>query len=150
MSKKDERKHRKLERNKRLYAGLTPAEQFALYAKIKDRRKKTSQPQQEKKPTKCWWRSTNKAKVQANALRLCKDADGVVVNYNFYLKTEHWELTRNRKLEESGRRCNRCFQTKDLQVHHKHYRSLFAEADEDLEVVCEQCHVEIHKRRQHW
>jgi hypothetical protein len=70
--------------------------------------------------------------------------------YQRYLQSAAWQATRGRRLALSGNRCEfrsldeyflkyegeRCAATTDLHVHHLHYRSLGAEQDNDLEVLC--------------
>jgi hypothetical protein len=72
--------------------------------------------------------------------------------YQLYLRSDHWQKTRLRRLTVAGHQCEfkeetgqyksyslygpRCTETADLEVHHLHYRSLGAEKDEDLEVLC--------------
>lgn len=41
-------------------------------------------------------------------------------------------------------RCERCGAKRDLQVHHKTYERLGVERDQDLEVVCADCHRQHH------
>ena len=60
--------------------------------------------------------------------------------YLAYLNSSSWRARRNRALQLSEYRCNRCTSKRDLQVHHKTYERLGGEWDEDLEVVCANCH----------
>lgn len=62
-----------------------------------------------------------------------------------YYKTEHWINRREEMLEESDG-CEECNSHKNLQVHHKHYNSLFKEKDSDLMVLCKNCHQELHNK----
>jgi hypothetical protein len=76
-----------------------------------------------------------------------------VRDYEKYLQSPHWQRTKQRRLAVAGHRCefrpvvgsyktpddllgDRCETTENLEVHHRHYQSLHAEKDEDLEVVC--------------
>ena len=71
--------------------------------------------------------------------------------YQHYLATPHWYAVRARRLAKADFRCEfqpydfdhgkgsygeRCPETARLEVHHRHYNSLGAEADKDLEVLC--------------
>jgi hypothetical protein len=60
--------------------------------------------------------------------------------YLAYLNTPDWRSRRNRALLLANWRCQRCASKRDLQVHHVTYERLGAEWDQDLEVVCRDCH----------
>jgi hypothetical protein len=71
--------------------------------------------------------------------------------YQAYLRTPWWLERSERRLEVAGYRCEyvgddgkRCGETKCLDVHHLHYRTLGCEADEDLGVRCRHHHHEAH------
>lgn len=63
--------------------------------------------------------------------------------YRRYLLTKHWQKTRLRRLKLANYACEhpgcrvRIF---GLEVHHRHYRTLGAERDIDLEVLCRKHH----------
>jgi hypothetical protein len=64
-----------------------------------------------------------------------------------YYKTEHWKTRRAEALEDNEfEGCEICGSTKSLNVHHKNYFHLFNERDEDLMVVCRECHEELHNK----
>lgn len=52
-------------------------------------------------------------------------------------------------MSRAGHKCERCEATKNLEVHHKHYETLFKEAPEDLEVLCIPCHARADELRRH-
>lgn len=60
--------------------------------------------------------------------------------YLAYLNSAEWRARRNRRLQQSGYRCERCPAKRNLNVHHKTYERLGAELDSDLEVLCVDCH----------
>src|ERR1051325_9849771 len=60
--------------------------------------------------------------------------------YRAYLNTSDWCRRRNRALKAAFYRCQQCNSKRDLQVHHKTYERLGAEWDQDLEVLCRDCH----------
>jgi len=65
--------------------------------------------------------------------------------YRDYINSEDWEAIRKAKLRESGYECERCGSRKGLQVHHRHYDKEFGyEDDEDLMVLCYDCHDDMH------
>jgi hypothetical protein len=60
--------------------------------------------------------------------------------YLAYLQTGSWRITRNRALKLVCYRCERCGSGRSLEVHHKSYERLGREWDQDLEVLCSDCH----------
>lgn len=61
-----------------------------------------------------------------------------------YLKTRHWQETRERVIARAGGRCEECGSPHGLEVHHKTYARLGDERPNDLEVLCRYCHAERH------
>jgi 5-methylcytosine-specific restriction endonuclease McrA len=58
-----------------------------------------------------------------------------------YMKTTKWKKKRKAKLDQVGRRCERCGSvTGRIDVHHKTYERLGNERLEDLIVLCVRCH----------
>ena len=66
------------------------------------------------------------------------------MEYNNYLLTEHWKYTRGRALSRSNNKCELCANTSSLHVHHKTYKNRGKELDEDLIVLCSDCHSRHH------
>lgn len=64
--------------------------------------------------------------------------------YADYLQTPRWRARRNLALRLAKHRCARCGVNRELQVHHTSYARLAEEADEDLQVLCEGCHLGHH------
>jgi hypothetical protein len=60
--------------------------------------------------------------------------------YRAYLLTDAWRSRRNRALKAAFFRCQKCSSKRGLEVHHRTYERLGAERDEDLEVLCRDCH----------
>lgn len=67
-----------------------------------------------------------------------------IVWYRTYLACDHWISLRDAKVEDVGFKCERCPRKTGLQVHHKHYRSLWREKFSDLECLCDECHQKLH------
>jgi hypothetical protein len=65
--------------------------------------------------------------------------------YRDYLKTPHWRQTRQRALERADRRCQLCNSPDNLQVHHRTYERRGSERDDDLTVLCADCHTKFHE-----
>ena len=64
-----------------------------------------------------------------------------MLNYQEYLKSFHWQETKERKLKAEKSKCQVCSSREYLQVHHLHYNSLYCEKNSDLLVLCETCHI---------
>lgn len=70
-----------------------------------------------------------------------------------YLQSDHWKKTRKQRVKrtrsQSRLRCERCGKWRkasEINVHHKHYESLWQEDGKDLEVLCRWCHAEHHQK----
>jgi 5-methylcytosine-specific restriction endonuclease McrA len=64
--------------------------------------------------------------------------------YAEYLKTEHWREVRERALRLAGHKCDLCSKTQYLRVHHRTYEHRGFEFDEDVRVLCDDCHKTHH------
>lgn len=61
--------------------------------------------------------------------------------YGEYLRTPHWKHLREDKVRAAGHRCQLCNRgSVTLNVHHRTYERLGEELDEDLTVLCRDCH----------
>jgi 5-methylcytosine-specific restriction endonuclease McrA len=68
--------------------------------------------------------------------------------YEQYLQTPHWKRMREDELRAAGRRCQLCNRgSRILDVHHRTYERRGEELDEDLIVLCRECHDNFHKHR---
>jgi len=67
--------------------------------------------------------------------------------YKRYLRSAHWKKLRSEKLKACGERCNRCGSAEEINVHHLRYRLWFDCTQDDLEVLCHECHAAEHGRR---
>lgn len=66
------------------------------------------------------------------------------MNYQAYLKSDHWKSLRAAKLHSVNDRCEKCKRRSNLQVHHLTYERRGAELLSDLAVLCERCHEKEH------
>lgn len=66
--------------------------------------------------------------------------------YKRYIKSKWWQTKREQALEYYGNRCGNCGSRYSLQVHHKHYKTLYKEQMCDLMILCDPCHKEHHKK----
>ena len=67
--------------------------------------------------------------------------------YADYIQSADWRMRRNRRLRIAGWRCERCGDGRALEVHHLTYARLGREWDQDLEVLCGDCHHGEHLRQ---
>lgn len=67
--------------------------------------------------------------------------------YRFsYLKSDHWDLLRLRKLASVDTKCKLCLERSlSNDVHHLNYRNLFDVKLNDLVVLCRSCHNSVHE-----
>lgn len=66
------------------------------------------------------------------------------MHYKDYLESDHWKRLRKRKLYQSGNKCQLCGSKENLNVHHNTYENRGCEKDEDLVVLCNECHKKHH------
>lgn len=64
--------------------------------------------------------------------------------YSEYLHSEGWIKTRDRVRQER-KVCEVCGSDEELQVHHLTYENIGNEKDEDLILLCKDCHYAVHK-----
>lgn len=62
------------------------------------------------------------------------------MSYKKYLWTPEWEMTRLLALNRADFKCQYCGYKDKLQVHHFSYATRGCERDEDLIVLCNNCH----------
>lgn len=65
-------------------------------------------------------------------------------HYIKYIQSKSWEKIRLRIIKQRKSKCENCGSTEHLQVHHKTYKNLFNEKDNDLQVLCRSCHYSVH------
>lgn len=64
--------------------------------------------------------------------------------YETYIRSKKWFRKRKNMLALCGSQCENCGNTKSLQVHHLHYRTLGRESVNDLKLLCDSCHKKEH------
>lgn len=68
--------------------------------------------------------------------------------YLSYLRSAEWQSKRSQVIARDGC-CQSCGRKKaKMHVHHLTYDRLYNELLEDLQLLCEACHVELHRREQ--
>lgn len=66
--------------------------------------------------------------------------------YHKYLKeSPEWANIKHELYTSRGRKCEVCLSTVKLQIHHKTYKNIFKEEPTDLVILCEKCHMKVHK-----
>lgn len=68
--------------------------------------------------------------------------------YDRYMQSQEWKRRRAVAIRKAGGRCQVCNRGGELHVHHRTYERFGAEMEDDLTVLCEDCHdlYERHKR----
>ena len=64
--------------------------------------------------------------------------------YSQYLKSKHWQFTRQRALLRAGSCCQLCEADEHLNVHHLTYERRGRESEADIIVLCFSCHSWVH------
>lgn len=65
--------------------------------------------------------------------------------YSEYLKTDHWQEIRQKRIEMDNHRCYLCNKARRLNVHHLRYDNLGHEVvEKDLVTLCYRCHKMVH------
>jgi hypothetical protein len=68
--------------------------------------------------------------------------------YNDHLASEEWRELKREVILERGEVCEHCGKTsRKLQLHHKTYVRLGNELLDDLELLCEECHIVADEER---
>ncbi len=68
------------------------------------------------------------------------------LTYHEYIQSDEWKYRADRAKKRAGHRCQVCNSTeKPLDTHHRTYERLGCEQDEDLIVLCRNCHTLFHK-----
>ena len=67
--------------------------------------------------------------------------------YRAYMRSKEWKEIRLSVIVRDGGKCTRCGSKDNLCVHHKNYATFGCEDLDDLETLCENCHVVSHGGR---
>lgn len=80
----------------------------------------------------------------------CEDTKEKVKGYKNYLQTEHWKNKRIKIAKQRGMKCEKCgkkiYEHEIYHIHHKTYKRIGNELDDDLMLLCPECHSDIHKK----
>lgn len=69
-----------------------------------------------------------------------------VMPYRQYLNTHHWKTTSAEAKKKAGFKCRLCNSGGELHTHHRTYENRGSEAEEDLIVLCADCHGKFHDK----
>lgn len=83
-----------------------------------------------------------------NKIIYCNDTGEKCTGYKEYLQSKHWALLR-KKYIKSNTVCASCGSKDNLQLHHVSYKNLGNEFSADFLVLCDKCHKNIHKMKDH-
>ena len=65
--------------------------------------------------------------------------------YHQYISSDKWLQKREEVFIYKWRKCEKCWKENNLQIHHWTYVRLWNELMQDLFVLCDSCHVELHE-----
>lgn len=60
--------------------------------------------------------------------------------YDAYMQSDEWRARREVAIRKAGERCQVCNRANRLEVHHRTYVRFGAEMEDDLTVLCHDCH----------
>lgn len=69
-------------------------------------------------------------------------------SYKDYLKSKHWKELKKKKRDTRKAKCRVCHTEKNLNLHHRTYKSIGNEHVGDVIWLCADCHNETHKLAQ--
>ena len=85
-----------------------------------------------------------RAKTRKHRQRSSRGA--FVGTYRDYLRSPQWRRKVRKAHKHYSGRCTVCGSGDNLQVHHRHYRTLFRESMADLDLLCGGCHRNHHEQ----
>jgi len=65
--------------------------------------------------------------------------------YKKYIQSEIWRSFRNRIFKKRGFKCELCDSKKNLQLHHITYERIGKEDENDVIILCQECHKKAHE-----
>lgn len=65
-------------------------------------------------------------------------------DYDEYINSKEWRKFREKAFAALGRICSKCGSTNNLHVHHLHYMTFKRETIQDVAILCEPCHMDVH------
>lgn len=93
-------------------------------------------------------KSRQAAREAAKQSKNRRNRPRVFTSYTEYLRSPQWQKKRRRAFKKYGKACSVCGATTQLQVHHRHYKTLYRESVDDLAILCAGCHANHHEERE--
>lgn len=66
--------------------------------------------------------------------------------YNAYINSPEWQIKRKEVFNAKWYKCEACWISESLHIHHWTYRRLYKEEISDLFVLCWYCHMSLHDK----
>jgi len=88
----------------------------------------------------------NRLQTSVDSLRATRLQELKDMPYKDYLQTPEWKATAIRKKDSVGHSCQVCDSTEKLNTHHRTYERRGEEEDNDLLVLCANCHGLFHNK----
>lgn len=67
------------------------------------------------------------------------------IDYDTYIRSQSWRIRADAAKRRAGGRCQVCNGADRLNAHHRTYERIGHEQDDDLIVLCEDCHTLFHR-----
>lgn len=80
----------------------------------------------------------------------CNDTGEIAKDYKAYLQTKHWKNLREKIYELYNHECARCRDIIPINyanIHHRKYKNIGKEKEQDLILYCNRCHKIIHNKK---
>lgn len=65
--------------------------------------------------------------------------------YEEYINSKEWLIRKDNYFQSHPKRCKKCRTKDQIHLHHKSYKNLGSEPDNDLVPLCNSCHQKLHK-----
>lgn len=105
-----------------------------------------ARPRQEPPKRKRKRKKRRKSVTRKKKARTLKTEDKRRKRYREYLQSDEWKAMRSLVLKRDHASCILCGSTLFLHVHHRHYKTLYAETGKELATLCRTCHKSLHAK----
>lgn len=81
-------------------------------------------------------------------IKFSQERKEIIQKYQERLNSSEWKKLRTELIAKNNNYCQNCktfFPSYQLNLHHKHYRTVGQETEADLQVICQSCHKKYHK-----
>jgi ribosomal protein S14 len=90
-------------------------------------------------------RESQRAAIYQKHVRIQRGrTEGFWKQYNEYLQSDEWKQKRAKVLARAKHQCEVCGEKAATEIHHLHYKHVFAEFLFELVAVCDDCHQRLH------